>query len=156
MIEPRHREIAAVVGTDRLSHQLPDNRAYGQAGRHLQNIRDGWSAGAAKDRFRRFQHSRLVTSETRLLRALDEDSTSFAVTADVDEDTLLFLSRKDAPRGKFMRMDISSLPKTSLSPHIGQQENSFASDFYGDPTFIVHGERIYAKTLSGGPQELEV
>jgi len=70
--------------------------------------------------------------------------------------SLLFLSRKSAPRGKFIRMDISKLPTTRLTPIIAEQENSFASDFYGDPTFIVHGERIYAKTLSGGPQELEV
>jgi prolyl oligopeptidase len=74
----------------------------------------------------------------------------------IDADTLLFLSRKNAPRGQFVRMDISTLPETSLSPSIPQQENAFASDFYGDPTFIVHGEHIYAKTLSGGPQELEV
>ena len=74
----------------------------------------------------------------------------------IDADTLLFLSRKAAPRGQFVRMDISKLPETSLSPSIPEQENAFASDFYGDPTFIVHGERIYAKTLSGGPQELKV
>jgi len=74
----------------------------------------------------------------------------------IDADTLLFLSRKAAPRGQFVRMDISKLPETSLSPSIAEQENAFASDFYGDPTFIVHGKRIYAKTLSGGPQELMV
>jgi prolyl oligopeptidase len=74
----------------------------------------------------------------------------------VDDHALLVLSRKSAPKGKFLRMDISKLPATSLEPLIAESENAFASDFYGDPTFIVHAGRIYAKTLSGGPQELAV
>ncbi len=74
----------------------------------------------------------------------------------IDANTLLVLSRQDAPRGKFMRMDISNLPDTALTLAIAEPEDAFASDFYGDPTFIVHGGNIYAKTLSGGPQELKV
>lgn len=74
----------------------------------------------------------------------------------IDEDSLLVLSRESAPRGKFMRMDISALPETQLELMIPEVGDAFASDFYGDPTFIVHGERIYAKTLSGGPQDLQV
>ena len=74
----------------------------------------------------------------------------------IDADTLLILSRHSAPRGKFMRMDISKLPKTSMTLAIAEPEDAFASDFYGDPTFVVHAGRIYAKTLAGGPQELRV
>jgi prolyl oligopeptidase len=74
----------------------------------------------------------------------------------IDADNLLVLSRKSAPRGKFERMDISQLHETKLVPLIAEPEHAFASDFYGDPTFIVHNNRIYAKTLSGGPQELQV
>ena len=74
----------------------------------------------------------------------------------IDANTLLALSRHSAPRGKFMRMDISKLPDTSLALAIAEPQDAFASDFYGDPTFIVHADRIYAKTLSGGPQELKV
>lgn len=74
----------------------------------------------------------------------------------IDESTLLVLSRNMAPRGKFMRMDISQLPKTRLSLAIAEPEDAFASNFYGDPTFIVHANRIYAKTLSGGPEQLRV
>lgn len=72
----------------------------------------------------------------------------------IDENSLLILSRLSAPRGKFMRMDISKLPSTELTLLIPEGENSFASDFYSDPTFIVHGGRIYAKALSGGPERL--
>ena len=74
----------------------------------------------------------------------------------IDANTLLVLSRNLAPRGKFMRMDISQLPETPLRLAIAEPEDAFASDFYGDPTFIVHAGRIYAKTLSGGPEELRI
>jgi prolyl oligopeptidase len=74
----------------------------------------------------------------------------------IDAKTLLVLSRKMAPRGKFMRMDISQLPDTSLDLAIAEPDDAFASDFYGDPTFIVHAGRIYAKTLSGGPEQLRI
>lgn len=72
----------------------------------------------------------------------------------IDENSLLILSRLSAPRGKFMRMDIRELPSTELTLIIPEGENSFASNFYTDPTFLVHGERIYAKVLSGGPERL--
>lgn len=71
-----------------------------------------------------------------------------------DQNSLLILSRQSAPRGKFMRMDISELPSTELTLLIPEGDDSFASDFYGDPTFIVHGDRIYAKALAGGPERL--
>jgi len=74
----------------------------------------------------------------------------------IDGNTLLVLSRNAAPRGKFMLMDISNLPATELTLAIAEPEDAFASDFYGDPTFIVHNKSIYAKTLAGGPQELKV
>jgi prolyl oligopeptidase len=73
----------------------------------------------------------------------------------IDHNSLLVLSRKSAPKGKFMRMDISEFPAT-MKAIIAEQDHAFASDFYGNPTFIVHGDRIYAKTLSGGPQGLQV
>lgn len=74
----------------------------------------------------------------------------------MDENSLLVLSRKSAPRGQFMAMDISQVPSTRLSPLIAQTGDTFASDFYGHPTFVVHGGRIYVKTLLGGPAELRV
>lgn len=74
----------------------------------------------------------------------------------IDQNSLLVLSRKSAPRGQFMQMDISELSSVSSALIVPEQEAAFASDFYGDPTFIVHQEKIFAKTLSGGPQELAV
>jgi prolyl oligopeptidase len=74
----------------------------------------------------------------------------------IDADHLLVLSRKNAPRGKFMRMDISALPATELKQLVAQSEDALASNFYGAPTFVVHAGGIYAKVLLGGPQELRV
>jgi len=74
----------------------------------------------------------------------------------IDQNTLLALSRKGSPRGKFMRMDIGGLPNTKLEDFVAPGDVAFASDFYGDPTFVVHKEKIYAKTLAGGPEELKV
>jgi prolyl oligopeptidase len=74
----------------------------------------------------------------------------------IDENTLLVLSRDDAPRGKLQRMDIGKLPETRLTQVLAESEMALASDFYGDPTFVVHQGKIYAKVLVGGPQELRV
>lgn len=74
----------------------------------------------------------------------------------MDDNTLLALSRKGSPRGKFVRVDISGLPDIRLEDFASPGEFAFASDFYGDPTFVVHNDRIYTKTLAGGPEELKV
>jgi prolyl oligopeptidase len=74
----------------------------------------------------------------------------------MDGNTLLALSRKDAPRGTFVRMDIGDLPKTKLETFASPADFALASDFYGDPTFVAHNDRIYAKTLAGGPEGLKV
>lgn len=74
----------------------------------------------------------------------------------VDQNSLLILSRNDAPNGKFLRMDISDLPETSVSVLVEESGDALASDFYWDPPFIVHGNRIYARTNVGGPEELRV
>jgi len=74
----------------------------------------------------------------------------------IDHNTLLVLSRKGSPRGKLMRMDIGGLPKIKLEDFAAPGDFAFASDFYGDPPFVVHDEKIYAKTLAGGPEQLKV
>ena len=87
---------------------------------------------------------------------LSEYKDQLVQAAFIDADTLLVLSRKAAPRGKFMRMDISRLPAVSMTELIAESEQALGSDFYGDATFIVHNGRIYAKTLLGGPEDLGV
>ncbi len=102
----------------------------------------------------RFQHYLRETNGT-WYRISDYDD-QVVQAAFIDANTLLVMSRKSAPRGQFLRMDISKLPATSSSVVIAEGENAFASDFYGDATFVVHKGRIYVKTLLGGPQELQV
>jgi prolyl oligopeptidase len=74
----------------------------------------------------------------------------------IDADSLLVLSRKSAPKGKFLRMDISALPEVSTTRLIAEADHGLGSDFYNDPTFIVHNGRIYAQHLLGGPEDLGV
>ena len=100
----------------------------------------------------RFQHYLRETNGS-WYRISDYDD-QVVQAAFIDANTGLVMSRKSAPRGKFLRMDISKLPATSSSVVIAEGENAFASDFYGDATFVVHDGRIYVKTLLGGPQEV--
>jgi len=74
----------------------------------------------------------------------------------MDENSLLVLSRKSAPRGRLLRMDVSHLPTITSSEFLAPPDGAIASYFYGDPTFVVHNGRVYVKTLLGGPQELRV
>ena len=74
----------------------------------------------------------------------------------IDQDSLLILSRRNAPNGSFLRMDISDLPETNVSVLVHESDEALVSDFYSDQPFIVHEERIYARTMLGGPEELRV
>jgi prolyl oligopeptidase len=74
----------------------------------------------------------------------------------IDAESLLVLSRRSAPKGQFLRMDITGLPEVSITPLIAESEQALGSNFYDDPTFIVHNGRIYAQRLLGGPQDLGV
>lgn len=74
----------------------------------------------------------------------------------IDGDALLALSRAGAPGGKFLVLDISGLPDIPRIPLLAPTDAALASNFYGDPTFIVHHELIYAKVLLGGPEEVRV
>ena len=74
----------------------------------------------------------------------------------IDEDNLLILSRNRAPNGKFVRIGIDDLPQTTASIIVDESKDALVSDFYGTPPFIVHQERIYARAMIGGPEELRV
>jgi prolyl oligopeptidase len=110
------------------------NMQYGDGGRFQQHVRDGDG-----------QWHQLSDYDDRLVQA------EF-----IDENTLLVLSRKDAPRGKFVRMDISDPVAPEIDHLLSPADFALASNFYGDSTYIVHQEKIYAKTLVGGPEDLVV
>lgn len=74
----------------------------------------------------------------------------------IDENTLLILSRKSAPKGKFLKVDISDLLSPTVHQLVPESEDTLASNYYGDATFIVRNDLIYATVLLGGPQELRV
>lgn len=88
-------------------------------------------------------------------RVADYDDRQVQATF-IDENALLVLSRKDTPRGAYLRVDISELPEVRSEKLIAPGEFAFASDFYYDPPVVVHDGKIYAKALVGGPEELKV
>lgn len=85
-----------------------------------------------------------------------EREDSYVQATFIDQNSLLVLSRRNAPNGKFLRMDISDLPETDATVLVPESEGALVSDFYSDQPFIVHQERIYARTMLGGPEELRV
>jgi prolyl oligopeptidase len=74
----------------------------------------------------------------------------------IDENNLLILSRSGAPNGKFVRMGIDDLPRTTTSIIVEESKDALVSDFYGTPPFIVYQNKIYARAMIGGPEELRV
>ena len=148
-----HRELGTPLAEDkyeigRLFDRIAEIRVFQHeaSGKVLASMQFGDSG--------RFQHYlREVNGNWHQLSTYDD---KLVQAGFIDENSLLVLSRHSAPRGKFMRMDISKLPATSMTLTVPEQEHSFASDFYGNPTFIIHQQKIYAKTLSGGPHELAV
>ena len=85
-----------------------------------------------------------------------EREDSYVQATFIDQNSLLVLSRRNAPNGKFLRMDISDLPETDATVLVPESDGALVSDFYSDQPFIVHQERIYARTMLGGPEELRV
>jgi prolyl oligopeptidase len=55
----------------------------------------------------------------------------------IDQDSLLVLSRSDAPRGKFMRMEIGDLPKARMTLLVPESNRALASEFYSVRPFCV-------------------
>jgi prolyl oligopeptidase len=73
------------------------------------------------------------------------------------DDALYLVSRKDAPRGKLLRLDIAdpSLERAQLivpeSEHVIQQ----GGEFGGEPV-VVTPKALYVRELDGGPSRVEV
>ena len=74
----------------------------------------------------------------------------------LDSNAVLALSRKDAPRGKFLRVDISKPQAPRQQLWLAESKEVLESNYYGDSTFIVHGESVYVTAMLGGPSELRV
>ena len=102
------------------------------------------------------QFALYLRDEKQRWHQLSEYSDQLVQSEFLDANTLLVLSRKSASRGKFVTLDISALPKVSTQGLVAESDVALASHYYGDSTFVVHGDRIYAKVRLGGPEALRV
>jgi prolyl oligopeptidase len=74
----------------------------------------------------------------------------------MDANSLLALSRKNAPRGKFLRLAIDKPDRAVTTLWSAESEDVLESNYYGDKTFIVHHQKVYATAMLGGPSELRI
>jgi prolyl oligopeptidase len=63
------------------------------------------------------------------------------------------LSRKDAPRGKLMRLGDDVDLKTAKVV-VPEGKDTIVSDFYGKPTIVATASRLYVTYQTGGPDEV--
>jgi len=68
--------------------------------------------------------------------------------------TLYLISRKDAPRGKILRLDVSKPDLAQARVVIPEGDDTIDSNFYSGPTMQVGGGRLYVIYQVGGPSEL--
>ncbi len=70
------------------------------------------------------------------------------------KDDLLIVSRRDAPRGKILRMLIATLSINDAELIIPEGEDSIVTDFWGKPTVLPTDTRLYVTYQLGGPSEI--
>jgi prolyl oligopeptidase len=68
---------------------------------------------------------------------------------------LLAVSRQDAPRGKLLRLG-TDLDWRTANILVPENKDTIVTDFYGKPTVVATGSRIYAIYQLGGPSEVRV
>lgn len=71
-------------------------------------------------------------------------------------DTLFFISRADAPRGKILKLSLAdpSLQKTEII--VPESKNTIISDFYGHLPMVATRTHLYVTYQLGGPSEIRV
>ena len=66
------------------------------------------------------------------------------------------ISRADAPRGKILRMAISTLDTDKAEVIVPQGKDTVVSGFFGAPTLLLTKSKLYATFQLGGPSEIRV
>jgi prolyl oligopeptidase len=67
------------------------------------------------------------------------------------KDDLYALSRKDAPRGKLLRLSAKDLSLAKAATIIPEGEDTLVDGFWGSPTIIAGPGRLYVTVQTGGP-----
>ncbi len=71
-------------------------------------------------------------------------------------DDLFLVSRRDAPRGKILRIPIDRLDVSAAETIVPQGKDSIVSEFGGAPTVMPTDTRLYVEYQLGGPSEIRV
>ncbi|TNF29030.1 MAG: S9 family peptidase [Deltaproteobacteria bacterium] len=70
------------------------------------------------------------------------------------DDTLFVMSRKDAPRGKVLRVPIATLTVADAPVVVPEGEDAIVEDFWGPPTVLPTASRLYVLYQLGGPSAI--
>ncbi|MBV9267267.1 MAG: S9 family peptidase, partial [Acidobacteriaceae bacterium] len=80
-----------------------------------------------------------------------------AISADPDGD-LFLLSRKDAPRGKILKMTVRDLDLAKAKLIVPESDGSIESPPQGggNETILATATKLYVQTVNGGPNEIRI
>jgi prolyl oligopeptidase len=71
-------------------------------------------------------------------------------------DSLIAVSRADAPRGKILILSQTDFSFDKAQIIVPEGEDTIVSDFYGHPPMVVTSNRLYLTYQLGGPSEIRV
>jgi prolyl oligopeptidase len=72
------------------------------------------------------------------------------------EGSLVLVSRAEAPRGKLLRLATSHLDPARAEVIVPEGDDTIVSSFWGSPSILFTGGRLYVTYQLGGPSEIRV
>jgi prolyl oligopeptidase len=72
------------------------------------------------------------------------------------DNTLFFISRADAPRGKILKLSLADASLDKVQVVIPEGDDTIVSDFPGPLPMVVTSNRLYVTYQLGGPSEIRV
>ncbi len=72
------------------------------------------------------------------------------------DDTIFFISRADAPRGKILKLSLADASLDKAQIVVPEGDDTIVSDFAGHPPMVVTSNRLYITYQLGGPSEIRV
>ncbi|UCE61652.1 MAG: S9 family peptidase [Phycisphaerales bacterium] len=71
-------------------------------------------------------------------------------------DSMILVSRRNAPRGEILRVHIAALDVTKAETIVPQGQDTIVTEFHGAPTVLPTDSRLYVEYQLGGPSEIRV
>ncbi len=96
---------------------------------------------------------RMPTGDWKQIIDYDEQIVQATFGAD---NILILISRKDAPRGKLMKLSLMDISLNKAKVIVPEGDDTIVSDFYDDAPIVATPSRIYVTYQLGGPSEIRV